>query len=146
MTCTQDSVSSPVSENTRGGGGVQPWDNTLGRCQDYDCRPSSLWRAHLVSRHVTQSSGIIQYIRFLELVCLSRRQHAERGAYFHVHFAYFADHLKNTLEAAFPTRQISPCGAHAEASATVLLRLTCSLKHRLNFQETGGLGCGCVPR
>ena len=80
-----------------------------------------------------KSSGMVEYTRFLELLRLSRRQHAERGAYFHVHFAYFADHFKDTLEAALPARQISPCSAHAEPSATVLLRLTCSLHHRLDF-------------
>jgi len=76
---------------------------------------------------------MVRYARFLELLRLSRRQHAERGAYFHVHFAYFADHFKDTLEAAFPARQISPCSAHAEASTAILLRLTCGLEHRLNF-------------
>lgn len=80
-----------------------------------------------------KSSGMVEYTRFLELLRLSRRQHAERGAYFHVHFAYFADHFKDTLEAALPARQVSPCSAHAEPSATVLLRLTCSLHHRLDF-------------
>jgi len=70
---------------------------------------------------------MMRYIRLLQLLRLGRRQHAQGGAHFHVHFAYFTDHFEDALKAALPTRQVSPRSAHAEAGAAIFLRFTCSI-------------------
>jgi len=67
------------------------------------------------------------YLRLLQRLRLSWRQHAQCGAHFHVHFAYFTDHFEDALKAALPARQVSPRSAHAEAGAAVFLRFTCSI-------------------
>lgn len=52
MTCTEYSINLPVACIYAG---KSPWDSALVRCQDYDCRLSSLWRAHTVSAHRSPS-------------------------------------------------------------------------------------------
>lgn len=84
-------------------------------------------------------------VRFLQLPCLVRREHAKRGADFHAHTAHLAHHGQNLLESALAPREISPGGAHTEPRAPVLLRPPRSLEHRLDVHQLRRLRRRVVP-
>jgi len=107
-----------------------PRDKTRGRYPNYGYRRSIHW-GNLMRRSLDE----VINSRFLELLGLLGRKHAQCCANLHTHSPDFTDHGQDFFKAALAASQISPGSTHTEPCASVFLCFASCLEHGFDIDE-----------